>query len=203
MRTDANVRSLYHGPQRSGPGRRKTYDGKVDWADLTRFAQLATEDDHIVLYHQVVNHIQFQCNLRVVLVVDTTRNRRAVLFSTDVDLDALTLYRYYKARFQIEFLFRDAKQFTGLMDCQARSQAKLAFHFNASLTAVTLAKLEARQQQGRTELSFSMASLKRRAFNQHLLDLICEHLANGQSLEKFSPVYDMLCNYGIITQFAA
>jgi len=203
LRTDANVRSLYHGPQRSGPGRRKTYDGKVDWADLTRFAQLATEDDHIVLYHQVVNHIQFQCNLRVVLVVDTTRNRRAVLFSTDVDLDALTLYRYYKARFQIEFLFRDAKQFTGLMDCQARSQAKLAFHFNASLTAVTLAKLEARQQQGRTELSFSMASLKRRAFNQHLLDLICEHLANGQSLEKFSPVYDMLCNYGIITQFAA
>ena len=68
------------------------------------------------------------------VVVDTQRNRHAVLFSTDVDLDALTLYRYYKARFQIEFLFRDAKQFTGLTDCQARSQAKLDFHFNASLT---------------------------------------------------------------------
>jgi hypothetical protein len=89
------------------------------------------------------------------------------------------------------------------MDCQARSQAKLAFQFNASLTAVTFAKLEARQQQGHTELSFSLASLKRRAFNQHLIDRICAHLANGQSLEKFSPVYDMLCNYGIITQFAA
>lgn len=203
LRLDANVRYLYHGLQRSGPGRPKTYDGKVDWADRARFAQLETEDDHIVLYHQVVNHVQFQCNLRVVLVVDTTRNRPAVLFSTDVDLDALTLYRYYKARFQIEFLFRDAKQFTGLMDCQARSQAKLAFQFNASLTAVTFAKLEARQQQGHTELSFSLASLKRRAFNQHLIDRICAHLANGQSLEKFSPVYDMLCNYGIITQFAA
>ena len=91
---------------------------------------------------------QCQCNLRVVLVVDTKHNRRAVLFSTDVDLDALTIYRYYKARFQIEFLFRDAKQFTGLTDSQARSQVKLNFHFNASLSAVTLAKLDARQHTG-------------------------------------------------------
>jgi hypothetical protein len=97
-----------------------------------------------VLYHQVVHHVQFRCPLRVVLVVDTARNRRAVLFSTDVGLDALTLYRYDKARFQIEFLFRDAKQFTGLSDCQARSQAKLDFHFNATLSAVNMAKLEAR-----------------------------------------------------------
>ena len=29
-------------------------------------------------------------------------NRRAVLFSTEVDLDAPTIYRDYKARFQIE-----------------------------------------------------------------------------------------------------
>jgi hypothetical protein len=112
LRADANLRYLYHGPKRPGPGRPKTYDGKVNWADLSRFAHLDTADDHIVLYHQVLNHVQFQCNLGVVLVVDTQRNRRAVLFSTDVELPALTLYRYYKARFQIEFLFRDAKQFT-------------------------------------------------------------------------------------------
>jgi hypothetical protein len=203
LRTDANVRYLSCELQRSGPGRPKAYDGKVDWADLSRFVPLATEDAHIVLYHQAVNYVQFRCNLQVVLVVDSQRNRRAVLFSTDVDLDALTLYCYDKARFQIEFLFRDAKPFTGLMDCQARSQAKLAFHFNASLTAVTFAKLEARQQQGHTALSFSLASLKRRAFNQHLIDRICDHLASGQSLEKCSPAYDALCNYGIITQFAA
>jgi hypothetical protein len=43
-----------------------------------------------------------------------------------------------------------------------------------------------------------MASLKRRAFNQHLVERICEHLANGQSLEKSSPNYEVLCHYGII-----
>jgi hypothetical protein len=203
LRADANLRYLSRGLQQARPGRPKTYDGKVHWADLSRFAQLATEDEHIMLYHQVLNHVQFQCNLRVVLVVDTQRHRRAVLFSTDVDLDALTLSRYDKARFQIEFLFRDAKQFTGLMDCQARSQAKLAFHFNASLTAVTFAKLEARQKQGHAEAAFSMASLKRRAFNQHLIDRICVYLANGQSLEKSGPAYEALGNYGLITESAA
>ena len=203
LRADANMRYLYQGPKRPGPGRPKTYDGKVDWSDLSRFERLDTEDEDIVLYHQVLNHVQLKRNLQVVVVVHTQRKRYAVLFSTDVDLDALKLYRYYKARFQIEFLFRDAKQFTGLSDCQARSKGKLDFHFNASLSAVTFAKLKARQASGDGDASFSMASLKRRAFNQHLLDRICEHLANGQSLDKSSPEYEALCNYGIIDQEAA
>ena len=203
LRADAHLRYLYQGPKRPGPGRQKTYDGKVNWSDLARFERLDTEDEHIVLYHQVLNHVQLQRDLQVVVVVHTQRNRYAVLFSTDVDLEPQRLYRYYKARFQIEFLFRDAKQFAGLSDCQARAKAKLDFHFNASLSAVTFAKLEARQQSGHCAQAFSMASLQRRAFNQHLIDRICEHLAKGQSLEKSSPDYETLCNYGIIADEAA
>jgi hypothetical protein len=203
LRADAHLRYLYQGPKRPGPGRQKTYDGKVSWCDLSRFERLETADEHIVLYHQVLNHVQLKRNLQVVVVVHTQRNRYVVLFCTDVNLAALTLYRYDKARFQIEFLFRDAKQFTGLSDCQARSKAKLDFHFNASLSAVTFAKLEARHRNGNGDQAFSMASLKRRAFNQHLVDRICEHLANGQSLEKSSPDYEALCNYGIIADEAA
>ncbi len=52
----------------------------------------------------------------------------------------MQIVRYYRSRFQIEFLYRDAKQHTGLNDCQARSKNKLDFHFNAALTAVNLAK---------------------------------------------------------------
>ena len=203
LRVDANLRYLYQGPKRPGRGRQNTYDGKVDWNDLSRFEHLETDDTHIVLSHQVLNHVKLKRNLQVAVVVNTASNRYVVLFSTDVALDALTLYRYYKARFQIEFLFRDSKQFTGLSDCQARSKAKLHFHFNASLTAVSLAKLEARQHDGYGDQTFSMASLKRRAFNQHLLDRICEHLAHGLSLEKSSPDYETLCNYGVITEKAA
>ena len=203
LRADANLRYLYQGPKRPGPGRQKTYDGKVNWSDFSRFERLDTEDEHIVLYQQVLNHVQLQCNLQVVVVVHTQRNRYAVLFSTDVNLEPQRLYRYDKARFQIEFLFRDAKQFAGLSDCQARSKATFDFHFNASLSAVTFAKLGARHQTGNCDQAFSMASLKRRAFNQHWIDRICEHLANGQSLAKTSPDSEALCNYGIIVEEAA
>lgn len=203
LRRDANLRYLYDGPPRSGPGRPKPYDGKVHWSELSRFERMASGDAGIVLYTQVVNHVQFKCNVRVVMVVDTGTHRSALLFSTDVDLTAERLYGYYKARFQIEFLFRDAKQFTGLSDCQARSQAKLAFHFNMSLMAVTFAKLEARQDAYDQLTGFSMASLKRRYFNQHLVDRILTILAEGTTLDKSSPAYESLCNYGTITGMVA
>jgi Transposase DDE domain len=151
----------------------------------------------------VVTHVQFKRNLRVVKVVDTHSNRSALLFSTDVAWAATTIYRYYKARFQIEFLFRDAKQFTGLSDCQARSQAKLQCHFAASLPAITVAKLEARQQRDEPTASFSMASLQRRYVNAHLIERIVSTFADGTTLDKCSPEYEQLCNYGAITHPAA
>ena len=58
-------------------------------------------------------------------------------------------------------------------------------------------------QHGNRAHAFSMASLKRRAFNQHLIERICAHLADGQSLEKSSPDYEALCNYGVIAEDAA
>jgi hypothetical protein len=56
----------------------------------------------------MVNCVNLKRTIRVVYLLKNTGY--AVLFSTDTELDALTLYRYYKARFQIEFLFRDAKR---------------------------------------------------------------------------------------------
>jgi hypothetical protein len=47
LRADANLRYLYQGPKRPGPGRQKTYDGKVNWSDFSRFERLDTEDEHI------------------------------------------------------------------------------------------------------------------------------------------------------------
>ena len=47
----------------------------------------------------------------------------------------------YHTRFQIEFGFRDIKQFTGLENSQGRSGNKLNFHFNTALTTVNIAKI--------------------------------------------------------------
>ena len=201
LRRDSQLRYLYEGARRPGPGRSKCYDGVMDVEDLSRFDCLEL-DKETDLYIKTLNHPRFKRDLRVVVVVNTKTGGYALLFSTDTSLDARTIYEYYKARFQIEFIFRDAKQFTGLGDCQARSREKLATHFNLSLSALNLAKVE-QAAANEPDAAFSMASLKRRMFNQHLIDRILSHLDCGQSLEKFSDEYSALCNYGIISQQAA
>jgi len=99
----------------------------------------------------------------------------------------------------IEFIFRDAKQFTGLTDCQARSSQKLDFHFNASLTALNMAKWEQYQQRDIWEpFVFSMASYKRRKLNQHLLERFIHNLELDETSIKRHPNYQTLCDYGLI-----
>ena len=60
--TRTSLRYLYQGPGRPGPGRPKTYDGKVHWDDLSRFEWVQSEDDDIILYHQVLNHVHLRRN---------------------------------------------------------------------------------------------------------------------------------------------
>ena len=77
----------------------------------------------------------------------------------------------YKA--QIEFIFRDAKQFTGLADAQTRQTKRLVFHFNAALTSLNIAKIEQRQAHATDQpMVYSMASVKACYFNALFLQRI-------------------------------
>ena len=202
LRGDADMRYFYTGPKREkGSGRQKTYDGKVDWQDLRRFHYVAYQDG-IELYTLVLNHVSLKRTVRVVVLLDVRdkeKRRYALLFSTDTNLAALTIYQYYKARFQIEFLFRDAKQFTGLTDGQARDASRLHFHFNASLTALNIAKVELLQGQNHTgPIVYSIASVKACYFNEHYLQIISSKLGLDLSSIKNSPQYQFLREYGKI-----
>ena len=66
---------------------------------------------------------------------------RAYSVKTYSEMSAKDITEYYRTRFQIEFCFRDSKQFTELNDCQARDLRKLDFAFNASLASVNIAKV--------------------------------------------------------------
>lgn len=174
-RLAAHLRARDQGAKRSGPGRPKAYDGKGNGNDLWRFENVETDDDDIGRSHQVRNHPQFQCTLQVVLVGDTKPHRRAGRFRTDVDVEAMTISRSSTARVQIEFRFRDAKQFPGLTHWQARSHAKLTVHFKASVSRGPLAPRAARQQNADATSGVSMARLTRRAFNQQLIERMSQH----------------------------
>lgn len=201
LRLDANLRYLYTGTQ-TGRGRPKRFDGHVRLSDLTRFTAVSTTDAHITLYTAVVNHVTLGRDVRIVLVVNTrdaSRPRMALLFATDQAMAATDIYRYYKARFHIEFVFRDAKQFAGFTECQARDKAALHFHFNAALATVNLTRLAAQAHDRKSSAHvFSMASWKQRAVNEHWLDLIISKLALDPMAVKSHPHYEYLRNYGVI-----
>ena len=79
-------------------------------------------------------------NIKVVVHYPESGGHK-IYFSTDLDMSDKDIIEYYRTRFQIEFCFRDSKQFTGLNNCQARDLRKLDFAFNASLASVNIAKL--------------------------------------------------------------
>jgi len=201
LRRDANLRFVFEGVQKARGARRK-YDGKVDLTNLERFIWVSQVQPGVELYTQVVWHVSLKRQIRLAYLKDTRKPGKSsyvVLFSTDLTQSAEQIYRFYKLRFQIEFIFRDAKQFTGLSDCQARSVKKLDFHFNASFTELNLAKQDVhRQQSGNTPFVFSMASVKRRALNDHLLDTFISKLGLSPNAIKSHPNYQNLRSYGVI-----
>ncbi|MGL5922220.1 transposase [Chroococcidiopsis sp.] len=201
LRCDANLRYVYTGRQKLRGARRK-YAGKVKLTDPTQLSWVCQVQPGIDLYTAVVWHVSLKRQIRLTYLLDRRQHQAtsyAVLFSTDIEQTAQDIYRLYRLRFQIEFIFRDAKQFTGLSDCQARDAKALDFHFNASLTALNLAKLDAhRQHSGQQPFVFSMASIKRRALNEHLLDIFISRLDLEPTLIKSHPNYQSLRSYGTI-----
>jgi IS4 transposase len=52
--------------------------------------------------------------------VDKGKETRKIYFASDLKMLATDIFDYYRSRFQIEFVYRDGKQFTGLEHCLAR-----------------------------------------------------------------------------------
>ncbi len=203
LRDDANLRYLYKGPHKKRKGAKKKYDGKVKYDDLSRWQFVSEIEPGVSLYTADLNSPRFKRNLKVVYLLDQRnpkKHRYALFFSTDLTLNPLDIFNMYRARFQIEFIFRDAKQFTGLTDCQARSKNALNFHFNASLTTLNLLKKKDREQAENSNSKVcSIASWKARYFNEHLLDRFISHLDLNPIFIKNTPQYEELINYGVIS----
>jgi hypothetical protein len=204
LRSDADCWFLYTGPHPKRRGARRKYDGKVNFQALHRFEDLGTrpEAPHLHLYTAVVWHKTLQRRLRLVVLLnrkDPTKPRFIVLGSTDPEVNGHKLLDLYAARFQIEFLFRDSKQFTGLLDCQARAGSAVDFHFNASLATLNLVRAEEwHGQQSQEPHVFSMASWKQCQCNERLLHLFMEKFALGPTWVKNHACYDELRSYGAI-----
>jgi hypothetical protein len=201
LRDDANLRYLYEGEQKGGKGRPKQYDGKVNWKklDLSRFKKVY-EDESCCIYDAILYAPFLKTKLRIAYVVYKNKQGKQtqkIYFSTDIALPAWMITKYYQARFQEEFLIRDAKQFTGLQDCQAKSRQKNEFHWNMALTSVNLAKVTHWLSIPKEERkSFSMSDAKIRYHNQLMIDRFFSILPNGAELKKNNPQIKQLYSFG-------
>ncbi len=201
LRHDAALKYLYQGEQKV-TGRKRLYDGKVFYDDLSRWEPLGELETGIHAWVQTLWHDSLKRRLRVVLLLNAKqveKQSHVLLFSTDLSLSGGEIVGYYGARFGIEFLFRDAKQHLGFNDCQARNQKALDFHFNLSLSALNFAKAEALSHMGPgPDFVFSMYSHKCRAFNESLMERVFSRFGLDPTLLKQHPAYPELREFGVI-----
>jgi hypothetical protein len=122
LRRDAALYFPYQGPQKKFGPRRK-YGDKLNYARIPDQYLKASSLEHSIqtrIYQMTMWHKLFADPLNVVVIVKTNLKSQArahvVLFSSHLDLAYDQLIDYYRLRFQIEFNFRDAKQFWGLED---------------------------------------------------------------------------------------
>ena len=197
LRQDARLRYHYKGPKAKSKGRPRQFAGPVNFTqpDFDYF-DLSYQDEELRIYSGIVNcpFLKRDIKLAYTQYLDERGHPTAykLYFSTDLNLSAWMIVRYYRLRYQQEFLIRDAKQFTGLTDCQARSLNKFDYHLNSSLSAVNIAKVE----QGPGQLPFSMANSKTLYHNQLLLDRFFSILPEGTKLTKNDPQVRQLYNFG-------
>src|SRR5712692_776054 len=122
LRCDAALSFPYTGPY-AGRGPRRKYGDKVDYTHMPEKSIIDTTVDgpmQTCVSQAQLLHKEFVQPLNVVILVKTNLHTQAqahvILFSSDLTLAAASLVDYDGLRCQIEFNFRDAKQYWGLED---------------------------------------------------------------------------------------
>ncbi len=145
LRCDAALYFPYTGPY-AGRGPRRKYGRKVDYDHIPEpYLKETTVEGHIQtrLYQAHLLHKEFAQPLNVVIIAKTNLRTQArahvLLFSSDLALAYAPLVDYYGLRFQIEFNFRDAKQYWGLEDFMNVTPTGVTNAANLSLFMVNVA----------------------------------------------------------------
>jgi putative transposase len=144
LRCDSAMYLPYDGPY-AGRGPRRIYGDKIDPRAIPeRYLRQTALADGIEtrIYQLQARHKTVAMPLNVVVILKTNVKTQAqahvLLFSSDLLLSWDKLIDYYCLRFQVEFNFRDAKQFWGLEDFMNTSPIAVTNAANLSLFMVNL-----------------------------------------------------------------
>jgi hypothetical protein len=203
LRDDADLKYLFYGEKTGKKGRPRKHDGKINWTNLNQdYFQITQVDAQTTVYSAIVYSKSFKRNIKIACEFTTSEKGKVthkIYFSTDLEMEASDIIKYYCSRFQIEFLYRDGKQHTGLEHSQARSINKLHFHFNTALTSINIARvchwLSLPKEQRE---AFSMADVKTLYHNMLLLERFIDVFAINPNKLKNQDIVKELIYYGTI-----
>jgi putative transposase len=150
----------------SGRGPHRKYGEQVNYAKLPeRYLKKTTSEKGICteIYQFSALHKLFAQTLNVVIIVKTNTATgacaHAILFSSDLAQTYDQIIDYYTLRFQIEFNFRDAKQYWGLEDFMNVKETPVTNAANLAFCMVNLAQIF-RQKWRPKQPDFSVLDLK-------------------------------------------
>jgi len=200
FRHDAALYLPYAGPKpRRGPTPR--YGQKLNYNALPpeTLCHSVTDDAYrIDTYQMRVYHKSFSDALNVVVVVKTHlktgKRGHVVLFSTDLDLIADQIVDYYSLRFQIEFNFRDAKQYWGLDDFMNVKPVALTNAVNLAFLMVSLSAVMLKPYR-RHQPDFSVLDLKAQFRARRYLDETIKMLPDPPGDDLISRIWQRLAAF--------
>lgn len=175
FRDTASLYYVYTGPRSNKPGRPKTLDGKINYKklDLAHMAKMHVEGLEGTAYTLIAYSKALKQKVRLVIWV-MPNDKHKLFFSTKTSMSGEEVLYTYRSRFQIEFCFRDAKQYNGLTHCQARHKNQLDFSYNASFASQNVAKVMMKENG----LPYSMASFKEIMASTYIAKLIFDRCRN-------------------------
>jgi putative transposase len=126
--------------EQKGRGRKRKYGELIDYQNMDKkyFKKTSTDKDIETKIYQF-QALQKTINepINVILIFSTNlktkKTTHTLLFSTDLEQGYEKIIDYYSLRFQIEFNFRDAKQYFGLEDFMNIKKRRLHNFANLSL----------------------------------------------------------------------
>jgi len=142
LRSDAALYPAFAGQYR-GRGPKPKYGSKLDVRHVDAHYLKATSiEGHVRtdIYQGQFYNKEFAFPLNVVVILKTNLKTQTqahvILFSTDLDQAYDKIIKFYRLRFQIEFNFRDAKQYWGLEDFMNVKETAVTNAANLSLFMV-------------------------------------------------------------------
>jgi len=98
---------------------------------------------------------KYLLNIVVLQTTNTKTNKvsYALLFSNNLTLTAEQIVKYYQLRFQIEFDFRDAKQYFGIHKMKNYKEIPMMQMFNLAFFSLTISRIVVQQYRDLYQIS--------------------------------------------------